>query len=92
MRGQVVAALAGLLLLFAVAMPHAITVAVLIFLWERLVSPLAPPLQLRVMTAAADAPNVASAMNIGAFNLGNAIGATADGAVISCGLALVPGS
>jgi MFS transporter, DHA1 family, inner membrane transport protein len=29
-----------------------------------------PPLQLRVMTAAADAPNVASAMNIGAFNLG----------------------
>ena len=44
------------------------------------------------MTAAADAPNVASAMNIGAFNLGNAIGATADGAVISCGLALVPGS
>ena len=80
------AALAGLLLLFAVAMPNAIAAAVLIFLWGAASFALVPPLQLRVMTAAADAPNLASAMNIGAFNLGNAIGAAVGGAVLSGGL------
>ncbi|MCW5687971.1 MAG: MFS transporter, partial [Pseudolabrys sp.] len=38
------------------------------------------------MQAAHDAPNLASAMNIGAFNLGNAIGAALGGAVIDAGL------
>jgi DHA1 family inner membrane transport protein len=37
---------------------------------------------------ASDAPNLASAMNIGAFNLGNAIGAALGGAVIHLGLGL----
>ena len=41
---------------------------------------------MRVMEAAADAPNLASAMNIGAFNLGNAIGAALGGGVIDAGL------
>lgn len=45
-----------------------------------------PPLQTRVMHAASDAPNLASSMNIGAFNLGNAVGAALGGAVISQGL------
>ncbi len=45
-----------------------------------------PPLQLRVMAAAADAPNLASSVNIGAFNLGNALGAALGGAVIAAGL------
>lgn len=45
-----------------------------------------PPLQMRVVAAAAAAPNLASAMNIGAFNLGNAIGAALGGAVIDAGL------
>jgi len=40
------------------------------------------------MDAAADAPNLASAVNIGAFNLGNAIGAALGGAVIGAGLGL----
>ncbi|MET1114054.1 MAG: hypothetical protein ABWY08_03725 [Comamonas sp.] len=40
------------------------------------------PLQLRVMSAAADAPHLSSAINIGAFNLGNALGALIGGAVI----------
>jgi DHA1 family inner membrane transport protein len=44
------------------------------------------PLQIRVMTAAAEAPNLASSVNIGAFNLGNAIGAAAGGIVIALGL------
>ncbi len=38
------------------------------------------------MQEASEAPNLASAMNIGAFNLGNAIGAALGGAVISHGL------
>jgi DHA1 family inner membrane transport protein len=38
------------------------------------------------MNAAADAPNLASAVNIGAFNLGNAIGAAVGGGVIAAGL------
>ncbi len=47
-----------------------------------------PPLQMRVMEAAVDAPNLASAMNVGAFNLGNAIGAALGGGVIGAGLGL----
>jgi DHA1 family inner membrane transport protein len=38
------------------------------------------------MSAAADAPNLASAVNIGAFNLGNALGAALGGGVIAAGL------
>lgn len=47
---------------------------------------LVPPLQVRVMAAASDAPNLASSVNIGAFNLGNAVGAAVGGAVIAGGL------
>ena len=81
--------LAGLslvLLTFAVAMPLASVSAVLIFLWGIASFALVPPLQVRVMDAAREAPNLASAVNIGAFNLGNAIGAALGGAVIAGGL------
>nr|WP_295238525.1 MFS transporter [uncultured Brevundimonas sp.] len=81
--------LAGLslvLLTFAVAMPFARVSAGLIFLWGIASFALVPPLQVRVMDAARDAPNLASAVNIGAFNLGNAIGAALGGAVIAGGL------
>lgn len=44
-----------------------------------------PPLQMRVMTAASEAPGLASSVNVGAFNLGNALGAAAGGAVLSGG-------
>ncbi|WP_130803847.1 MFS transporter [Acinetobacter ihumii] len=44
------------------------------------------PLQMRVMTVAHDAPTLASAVNIGAFNLGNAIGAAVGGLVLSFNL------
>ncbi|MEI9888345.1 MAG: MFS transporter [Rhizomicrobium sp.] len=80
------ASLALLLLAFAIAMPFAAPSAVLIFLWGVASFALVPPLQLRVMAAAQDAPNLASAMNIGAFNLGNAVGAALGGAVIGGGL------
>ncbi|GLZ78678.1 MFS transporter [Actinorhabdospora filicis] len=44
------------------------------------------PLQTRVLDQAAGAPTLASAVNIGAFNLGNALGAFLGGTVIDAGL------
>jgi len=91
------AALVVVLLLFALAMPFTVPSAVLIFLWGVASFAIVPPLQMRVMTAAAGAPNLASAVNIGAFNLGNAIGAAlgypavavAGAAAAACGLAFI---
>ena len=80
------ASLAAILGAFAFAMPFAGVSAVLIFLWGVASFALVPPLQMRVMAAASDAPNLASAVNIGAFNLGNAIGAALGGGVIGVGL------
>lgn len=80
------AALSVLLIAFAVAMPFAVPTSILVFLWGIASFALVPPLQVRVMTAASDAPNLASSMNIGAFNLGNAIGAAVGGMVIAGGL------
>ncbi|MCI4591947.1 MFS transporter [Sphingobium sp. BYY-5] len=82
------ASLTIILFLFALLMPYAGPTAVLVFLWGVASFALVPPLQVRIMTAAADAPNLASAMNIGAFNLGNAIGAAIGGGVIAMGLGL----
>jgi len=78
--------LSAVLVAFAVLMPYKVPTAILIFLWGIASFALVPPLQIRVMHAAADAPNLASAMNIGAFNLGNAIGAALGGGVIAAGL------
>lgn len=80
------ASLSAVLVAFALLMQNAVASAVLIFLWGVASFALVPPLQVRVMTAAADAPNLASAVNIGAFNLGNAIGAALGGGVIALGL------
>ncbi|WP_447760891.1 MFS transporter [Sphingopyxis panaciterrae] len=80
------AALAVLLVLFAVTMFSPFAAAVTIFLWGVATFAIVPPLQMRVMEAASDAPNLASAVNIGAFNLGNAVGAAVGGGVIGMGL------
>ncbi|AXK36595.1 MFS transporter [Streptomyces armeniacus] len=44
-----------------------------------------PPLQKRVLDQTADAPTLASAVNIGAFNLGNALAAWLGGLVLGAG-------
>jgi DHA1 family inner membrane transport protein len=80
------ASLSAILVAFALLMGHAAPTAALVFLWGVASFALVPPLQVRVMTAAADAPNLASAVNIGAFNLGNAFGAALGGGVIAGGL------
>ena len=79
-------ALIGLLVVFAFGMRWQVSAAVLIFLWGVASFAVVPPLQMRVMEKAHDAPNLASALNIGAFNLGNAIGAALGGAVIDARL------
>jgi len=47
-----------------------------------------PPLQMRVLESASEAPNLASALNIAAFNVGNALGAWAGGVMIDRGSGL----
>ena len=79
-------ALILVLLAFTVLMRWPLAAAVSILVWGIASFALVPPLQMRVMEAAKDAPNLASAVNIGAFNLGNAIGAALGGAVINAGL------
>lgn len=81
-------ALAATLLAFTVLVQWPWPAAVAILIWGIASFAIVPPLQMRVMDAAADAPNLASAMNIGAFNLGNAIGAALGGGVIGAGLGL----
>lgn len=80
------AGLAATLVLFAVTMFTPLAAAVTIFVWGIATFAIVPPLQMRVMEAASDAPNLASAVNIGAFNLGNAVGAAVGGGVIGLGL------
>ncbi|MFI6800722.1 MFS transporter [Streptosporangium canum] len=83
------ALLAGLALVLAVftftsraQIPAAITV----FLLGAFGFATVPPLQKRVLDNAAAAPTLASAVNIGAFNLGNALAAWLGGLVITAGL------
>jgi DHA1 family inner membrane transport protein len=54
--------------------------------WGAAAFAIVPPVQMRVMQAASEAPGLASSINVGAFNLGNALGAAVGGAVISLGL------
>lgn len=75
--------LTAILIVFAAIMQWPVPAAVAILVWGFASFAIVPPLQMRVMEAAGAAPNLASAMNIGAFNLGNAIGAALGGAVIS---------
>ncbi|WP_419816406.1 MFS transporter [Glacieibacterium sp.] len=82
----VLVALTGLLLLFAWTMNHPVAAVATVFAWGVATFALVPGLQTRVMQVAHDAPTLASSINIGAFNLGNAIGAALGGAVIGLGL------
>ena len=82
----VLAALTGLLLLFAWTMQAFAPALLTVFAWGVATFALVPPLQARVMSAASDAPSLASSVNIGAFNLGNAAGAALGGAIIAARL------
>ncbi|MEU7281326.1 MFS transporter [Streptomyces sp. NPDC045431] len=78
-------ALALVLALFTVTAHQQIAAAVTIFLIGALGFATVPPLQKRVLDQASGAPTLASAVNIGAFNLGNALSAWLGGIVIAAG-------
>lgn len=78
--------LAVVLALFTLTAHNKITAAVTIVLIGALGFATVPPLQKRVLDQAAGAPTLASAVNIGAFNLGNALSAWLGGLVIAAGL------
>lgn len=78
--------LAAVLALFTVTAHSKPLAAVTVVLIGALGFAAVPPLQKRVLDQAAGAPTLASAINIGAFNLGNALAAWLGGLVISAGL------
>ncbi|MFB8024885.1 MULTISPECIES: MFS transporter [unclassified Streptomyces] len=78
-------ALAVVLALFTLTAHNKIAAAVTIALIGALGFATVPPLQKRVLDQAAGAPTLASAVNIGAFNLGNALSAWLGGIVIAAG-------
>jgi DHA1 family inner membrane transport protein len=87
--------LMGILLALAVVMAvftrtsHSqVAAAVTIFVWGIAAFATVPPLQMRVVEKASAAPNLASTLNIGAFNVGNAGGAWLGGLAIGHGLGL----
>ncbi|MER5597041.1 MFS transporter [Streptomyces sp. NPDC002265] len=77
--------LAVVLALFTVFAHDKILAALAILLVGALGFATVPPLQKRVLDQAHGAPTLASAVNIGAFNLGNALAAWLGGLVISAG-------
>ncbi|MDH6144327.1 DHA1 family inner membrane transport protein [Kitasatospora sp. GP30] len=78
--------LAVVLALFTFTAHSKILAAATILLIGALGFATVPPLQKRVLDQAHGAPTLASAVNIGAFNLGNALSAWLGGMVISAGL------
>ncbi|MBC3419722.1 MULTISPECIES: MFS transporter [unclassified Pseudomonas] len=84
--------LAVIMLLMPLVLGSHVGAALALLVWGVFTFAVVPPLQMRVMIAAAEAPGLASSINVGAFNLGNAVGAALGGAVISLdlGYAAVP--
>lgn len=80
------AGLALVLAVFTLTSRAQIPAAITVFLLGAFGFATVPPLQKRVLDNAAAAPTLASAVNIGAFNLGNALAAWLGGLVITAGL------
>ncbi len=74
------------LTLFTRTSHFVVPAAATIFIWGMLVFALVAPLQMRVVNEAAKAPNLASTVNQGAFNFGNATGAWIGGLALTAGL------
>jgi len=70
---------------FPILAQSQIGAAVALVIWGAATFALVPPLQMRVMSVAHEAPGLASSVNIGAFNLGNAVGAAAGALVLDLG-------
>lgn len=75
-----------MMLLFPMLASTAVGAGLALIIWGAAAFAIVPPLQMRVMSVAYDAPGLASSVNIGAFNLGNALGAIAGASVLNLGL------
>lgn len=75
------------LIVFTVTSASYWPAVITIFIWGVLDFALVAPLQMRVVNEATEAPNLASTLNQGAFNLGNALGAWVGGLAIHYGIA-----
>jgi len=82
----VMIALAFVCASFAFASHNTVAAFVTLFVWGTLAFAVVPLLQMRIVNEAADAPNLASTLNQGAFNLGNATGAWLGGAALIAGV------
>lgn len=75
-----------MMLLFPILASTAVGAGLALIIWGAAAFAVVPPLQMRVMSVAYDAPGLASSVNIGAFNFGNALGAIAGASVLNLGL------
>lgn len=84
----IIGALAALILVlaqFSWSSHSVVGACISVFAWGCVMFILIAPLQMRVIEAAGDAPNLASTLNQGAFNVGNAGGAWIGGLSITMG-------
>ncbi|WP_166016261.1 MULTISPECIES: MFS transporter [Chelativorans] len=79
-------ALAVIMLVLPLAFGTHAGAAIGLLVWGAAAFAIVPPVQMRVMQAASEAPGLASSINVGAFNLGNALGAAIGAGVISLDL------
>ena len=82
----ILATLALTMLLLPMLLTTHTGAAIGLVFWGAAAFGIVPPVQMRVMQAASQAPGLASSVNVGAFNLGNAVGAALGGMVIGQGL------
>jgi len=68
------------------AEPYPIPMVATVLVWGAVVFAAGTPLQARIVEQAAAAPNLASTLNQGAFNLGNASGASLGGILLTAGV------
>ena len=84
--------LGGILLLIVIllALPflelRVVPAVVMVFVWGLVQFAAGSPLQARIVDQARGAPNLASTLNQGAFNLGNALGASLGGIMLTAGI------
>ena len=78
--------LAAILVVMVFTTAYEASAIVTIFVWGMLVFAVVAPIQMRVVDSAVGAPNLASTLNQGAFNLGNAAGAWIGGAALTVGV------
>ncbi|EKL3979031.1 MFS transporter [Morganella morganii] len=79
------ALLALTMVLFPLMARDTVTAGIMLVIWGAASFGIVPPLQVKVIQVASEAQALASSVNIGAFNLGNAVGAALGASVLANG-------